>query len=83
MGRLFAAHANVAPLANVGHRSDLEKIQHKIASVEAEIALIEGSGNPEPGLFEKEHMGLQSLRRRLAELREMAKGIEQELRRKP
>jgi hypothetical protein len=54
-------------------------IQRKIGSVEAEIALIEGSGNPEPGLFEQEQAGLESLRERLAELREMAKGIEQAL----
>jgi hypothetical protein len=58
-------------------------IQRKIASVEAEIALIEGSGNPGPGLFEQEHSGLRSLRERLITLREMAKKIQQELRQKP
>ena len=77
----------MAGLSPAAHRRALmlqrDLIQRKIASVEAEIALIEGSGNPEPGLFEKEHMGLRSLRERLAELREMAKGIERELRRKP
>jgi hypothetical protein len=54
-------------------------LQRKIASVEAEIALIEGSSNPEPGLFEQENLGLRSLRERVAELREMAKEIEGEL----
>jgi hypothetical protein len=54
-------------------------IQRKIASVEAEIARIGGSGDPVRGLFVEEHPGCRSLRERLTELREMAKGIEGEL----
>jgi len=75
----------MAGLSRSAHRRALklqrDLIQRKIASVEAEIALIEGSGNPEPepGLFEQGNSGLRSLRERLAELREMAKGIEREL----
>jgi hypothetical protein len=55
-------------------------IQRKIANVEAEIARIGGSRDPVRGLFVEEHPGLRSLRERLAELREMAKGVEGELR---
>lgn len=70
-------------LSPAAHRRALklqrDLIQRKIASVKAEIALIEGSGNPEPGLFEQEDSGLRSLRERLAELREMRQGIEGEL----
>jgi hypothetical protein len=73
----------MAGLSPSAHRRALQLqrdfIQRKIASVEAEITLIEGSGNPEPGLFEQEHPGLRSLRQRLAEFREMAKGVEGEL----
>lgn len=74
----------MAGLSPAAHRRALklqrDLIQRKIANVEAEIALIESSGNPEPGLFEQEPPGLRSLRERLSELREMRKGIERELR---
>ena len=48
-------------------------------SVEAEIAAMEGGPDPEPTLFPQEHPGLRSLRDRLAQLREVAAGIEAEL----
>jgi hypothetical protein len=54
-------------------------IQRKIASVEAEIARIGGSGDAVRGLFVEEHPGLRSLRERLAELQELALEIEREL----
>jgi hypothetical protein len=50
-----------------------------MASVEADIARIGGSGDSVRGLFVEEHPGLRSLRERLVELQELAAGIEQEL----
>jgi len=70
-------------ISRAAHRRNLklqrDLIQRKIPSVEAEIAQVEGSGNPEPGLFMQEPAGVHSLREELAELRESVAGIEMEL----
>lgn len=60
----------------------LQGIREKIGSVEAEIAVVEESYRLEPSLFPQEHPGLRSLRQRLAQLGEVAAGIETELRRR-
>ncbi len=52
----------------------------QVGTVEEEIGAIEGSQGRNPGLFKEEHTGLRSLRNGLTQFREMATGIQAELR---